>query len=117
MKTKWINTTLLIASTCLISACAQKETMAGAPVQVEKMNRRIIQIANFAVETQQKKTDTKLVFVKVLDASSQVVAGANYKITMEVTEAGKTKKAEAVVWEQTWRKPDPLQLTSWTWLD
>jgi hypothetical protein len=25
------------------------------------------------------------------------------------------KEAEAVVWWQAWRKPDPYQLTSWIW--
>jgi hypothetical protein len=28
---------------------------------------------------------------------------------------GVEKTADAVVWWQAWRKPDPYQLTSWTW--
>jgi hypothetical protein len=30
---------------------------------------------------------------------------------------GREKQAEAIVWWQAWRNPDPYQLTSWKWID
>jgi len=38
----------------------------------------------------------------------------NYKLTLEVLVDGKKQTAEALVWWQSWRQPDPYQLSSWT---
>jgi len=39
----------------------------------------------------------------------------NYRLTLRVTIDAHEKEAEAVVWWQAWRKPDPYQLKSWMW--
>jgi hypothetical protein len=53
--------------------------------------------------------------VRILGAEQQVVAGLNYRLQLRVTLDGEEKTAEALVWWQAWRKPEPYQLTSWTW--
>lgn len=75
--------------------------------------------ARFAVEARMKAATNSpaLSLAKVELAETQVVAGTNYRLVMTVRE-GKEKtgrRAEAVVWWQPWRSPEPYQLTSWSW--
>lgn len=75
--------------------------------------------ARFAVEARMKSATNSpaLRLAKVESAETQVVAGTNYRLVLTVRE-GKEKserRAEAVVWWQPWRSPDPYQLTSWSW--
>lgn len=56
---------------------------------------------------------SKLALLKVLRAERQIVAGTTYKLTLRVQEGDTQKNVEAVVWWQSWRKPDPYELTSW----
>lgn len=49
---------------------------------------------------------------KVVTAQSQVVAGINYKLTLNLTKGGEKKKASATVW----RKLDgSFEVTKWKW--
>ena len=57
----------------------------------------------------------RLELVRILGAEQQVVSGLNYRLQLRVTLDGEEKTAEALVWWQAWRKPEPYQLTSWTW--
>jgi hypothetical protein len=57
----------------------------------------------------------RLALVRIVAAEHQVVAGMNYRLQLRVTLDGEEKTAEALVWWQAWRKPEPYQLTSWTW--
>ena len=59
----------------------------------------------------------RLELIKILRAEEQVVAGMNYRLTLKVKVNGKEKQADAVVWWQNWRKPNPYELTSWRWSD
>jgi hypothetical protein len=75
--------------------------------------------ARFAVEARMKSATNSpsLRLAKVESAETQVVAGTNYRLVLSVRE-GKDKterRAEAVVWWQPWRSPEPYQLTSWSW--
>ena len=56
----------------------------------------------------------KLQFQAIERVRHQVVAGANYELTLTVLENGKTRRAEAVVWHQLDGK---YEVTSWKWLD
>ena len=67
--------------------------------------------AKFAVAAQ----DAKLVFQALEKAERQVVAGLNYRLTLRVTDAGATRRAEAVVWKKLGNAGH--ELTSWRWLD
>ncbi len=57
----------------------------------------------------------RLALVRIVGAEHQVVAGMNYRLQLWVTLDGEKKTAEALVCWQAWRKPEPYQLTSWTW--
>lgn len=85
-------------------------------------DNNVIAAAAFAVTAQEKamqnKDDpkpAKLKLVKILSAQQQVVAGMNFRLKLKVSVNGENKEAEAVVWWQAWRKPDPYRLTSWKW--
>jgi hypothetical protein len=95
---------------------------AGGYAKASVTHKEVVAAAAFAIKAQRKamqeKKETalpKLELVKILHAEQQVVAGINYRLKLKVTLNGKEKTAEAVVWWQAWRKPDPYQLTSWTW--
>jgi hypothetical protein len=90
----------------------------AAPVTQEE----VIAAANFAVQTQEKsiqqKTSdpkAKLELVAIQSAEVQVVAGMNTRLKLKVKLNDKEMTAEAVVWWQAWRNPDPYQLTAWVW--
>lgn len=108
----------LFASTPAVTA----ENLVGGYSQASVTNETV-QAAAAAAITAQAKTlpapkegvATKLELVKILAAEQQVVAGMNYRLTLRVKLDGKEKTAEAVVWWQAWRQPDPYQLTTWKW--
>lgn len=94
-------------------------------------DREVKSAADFAVKTQQAAlrkeassqgdpkakppTLPRLALVRIVAAEHQVVAGMNYRLQLRVTLDGEEKTAEALVWWQAWRKPEPYELTSWTW--
>jgi hypothetical protein len=125
MKTKWVPTglaaLLLSSAACQITSLAQHNTPGGYTT-ASVTNNEVVAAANFAIKAQQSTVQEKkdldppnLELVKILQAEQQVVAGANYRLKLKVKLNGKTTTAEAIVWWQAWRKPDPYQLTSWTW--
>ncbi|KAI3414626.1 Cysteine proteinase inhibitor [Psidium guajava] len=59
-------------------------------------------LARFAVEEHNKKENTMLQFVKVVNAKQQVAAGTVYYITIEATDGGVKKVYEAKVWVKPW---------------
>lgn len=95
---------------------------AGGYRKASVSDKEVVAAASFAIKAQQQTMQDKqqpappkLELVKILRAEQQVVAGINYRLRMRVRLNGKEKTAETVVWWQSWRKPDPYQLTSWTW--
>jgi len=85
-------------------------------------NPEVIAAADFAIRATEtamrKKQDTqsaKLSLVKILSVQKQVVAGMNFRLNLKVNLNGTEKEAEAIVWWQDWRKPDPYRLTLWNW--
>ena len=60
-----------------------------------------------------RKSTLKLVSIE--SAEQQVVAGINYRLRLKVKLDGQVRGAEAVVWLQSWRKPEPYRLTAWSW--
>jgi hypothetical protein len=51
----------------------------------------------------------------IVAARAQVVAGINYQLHLRVRSNGTEREADATVWWQPWRRPDPFQLTAWKW--
>ena len=94
----------------------------GGYSEASVTEKEVVAAAAFAIKEQQKEMqkDTegespKLELVTILEAHQQVVAGMNYRLKLKVTVNGEEKTAETVVWWQSWRKPNPYKLTSWTW--
>lgn len=100
------------------------QTMPGGYAKASVTKKDVQEAAAYAIKAQAKtmqgqeeKRATKLELVEILTAEEQVVAGMNYRLKLQVKVNGKEKQADAVVWWQPWRKPDPYQLTSWKWND
>jgi Aspartic acid proteinase inhibitor len=96
--------------------------MAGGYSAIAVTNKEVIDAAAFAVKIQQKvmqhpkgEPPAKLELTAIIGAEQQVVAGMNYRLRLKVKVDGIEKDAEAVVWWQPWRKPEPYQLASWNW--
>jgi hypothetical protein len=112
---------VLFAAVGPIASLAQ-ESKPGGYVTASVTNKEVCAAAAFAIKAQQnalqenKGTEpVKLELVRIVQAKQQVVAGMNYRLKLKVKLNGKEKTAEAVVWWQAWRKPDPYKLTAWTW--
>ncbi len=112
---------ILFLATALISSYAQAGVVGGY-TDASVADKEVVAAANFAVKAQEKAMRKnpggkpgKLVLIAILGAKSQVVAGTNFQLRLQVSDNGTKRTAEAVVWSQPWRKPNPNQLTSWTW--
>jgi cystatin-C len=94
-----------------------QQTRVGGYATTPVTNQEVADAAAFAIKAQEKAgTNTvKLELVEIRGAESQVVAGVNYRLHLKVKQDGRERTAEAVVWWQSWRRPEPYQLTSWTW--
>ncbi len=116
-------TYILFVTFCIVAGCAQEPTPGGF-AKASVTEEDVVAATAFAIKTQEKTMQdpkggqpTKLELVRILGAEEQVVAGVNYQLKLKVKVNGKEKRAEAVVWWQAWREPDPYQLTSWKWSD
>jgi hypothetical protein len=87
----------------------------GAPAPAGVKDKEVVKAAQFAVKAA-SKDGAKVTLVKVLSAKTQVVAGINYILTLQVKQGKKVRTAKTVVWEQAWRKV-PYELTSWKFTD
>lgn len=125
MKTKYIlicaAAVLLFTAACPITGLAQQSRLGGYAT-ASVTNKEVVAAAAFAIKAQQNamqekmdKDPPKLELVTIMKAEQQVVAGMNYRLKLNVKLNGKERTAEAIVWWQAWRKPDPYRLTSWTW--
>lgn len=110
--------------TMLVATGLAERVLVGGYAKASVSDKEVVEAANFAVKAQQAAMQNakdgkpaKLELVKILDAEQQVVAGMNYRMKLKVKVDGKERQAEAVVWWQAWRKPDPYQLTTWKWTD
>ncbi|KAF8030296.1 hypothetical protein BT93_E2675 [Corymbia citriodora subsp. variegata] len=61
------------------------------------------EIAEFAVKTRNDEANTGLSLERVAKGETQVVAGTNYRLVVEVKDGANTKSFEAVVWDQPWQ--------------
>lgn len=133
MKTEYILTgiagVLLLTAACPETCLAQQPGV-GAYAAAAVNNKEVVAAAAFAVRAQEntlrgdkdKDKDReqdleppRLELVTIMRAEQQVVAGMNYRLELKVKLNGKERNAEAIVWWQAWRKPDPYKLTSWRW--
>jgi len=66
--------------------------------------------AAFAVRERARQTRRRVTLVSIVSAESQVVAGTNYRLVMNVREAGEVGSVTAVVFQSLRRR---MSLTSW----
>jgi len=110
---------LLVASGALVGSVLAATPMPGGKEVADVTNAWVVAAAEFAVHAQQqvlqKDASTPaatLVLVKIVSAESQVVAGMNYYLILQVTEDGTPRTAVAVVYR---RFNGEHKLTSWKW--
>lgn len=103
-----------------ITAMATTGSFSDVPVT----EKAVIDAAEFAVEAKAMKmagettsAQTKMELLEILNAQQQVVSGMKYRLKVAVSLDGKEIMAEAVVWWQAWREPNPYILTSWSWVE
>ena len=83
--------------------------LAGGYLSTE-IDSEVRKVAEFAVKMQAKATGKPLQLVKILKVESQVVAGLNYRLEIEVADGSKHLNAHAVIWKKL---DGSLVLTSW----
>lgn len=116
-----LRTTIIFAAFCIIfgaaSTCfAQKDIITGGYSPIPASDRGAVAAAKYAVKAEAKKSRASVKFVSIKQAETQVVAGQNYRLCMEVTVTPKgaktavTKNVSAVVYKNLKQK---LSLTSW----
>ena len=112
---------LLFIAAGSLTCLAQPARVGGYAVG-SVTNKEVVAAAAFAIKAQQHAMQEnkdaeppKLELATILQAEQQVVAGVNYRLKLKVKLNGTEKTAEAIVWWQAWRKPDPYRLTSWAW--
>ena len=98
--------------------------MTGSFSDVPVTDKAVVDAAEFAVEAEAMKmsgettsAQAKMELLEILNAQQQVVSGMKYRLKVAVNLDGKEIVAEAVVWWQAWREPNPYILTSWNWLE
>lgn len=114
--------TLSAFALCAFAVVCTKEPIVGGYTKTPVTDNDVIQAAEFAINAQSKtiqrvseQQPSNLQLLKILRAEQQVVAGVNYRLTLSVMDDGNHQRtAEAIVWWQAWR-PNPYELTSWTW--
>lgn len=103
---------------CAGLSCAQTEgPIVGGYGTADVKDPDVIAAAKYAVKKQAKKQGVKIKFMSINKAETQVVAGLNYRlcINVEVREKGKKTYtpmfAQAIVFKDLKQK---FSLTSWT---
>ena len=107
----------LVAAACLslIGAAAMQtepKRMAGGWGTLSVKDERVMDAARFAVTTQSAVSKTQLKLVSVIEASSQMVAGTNYAMTLKVLHDGANQKIHAIVWAKL---DGSYELIQWSW--
>jgi hypothetical protein len=124
MKTTFIPA--CIVGSILLAGCATavrtQSPLLGGYAAASVTDKQVIAAADFAVKAEEKAMQegkdaqpSTLTLIRILGARQQVVAGVNYQFTLKVKLNGREREADAVVWWQAWRVPDPYELTSWNW--
>ena len=87
------------------------EPIVGGYATAEVNESTVIGAAEFAV-AEHSKTGPMLKLLKITKAQTQVVAGINYKLELTVEEAGESKLAEVIVYQDL---TQTQALSAWVW--
>ncbi|KAL5575893.1 hypothetical protein UlMin_017592 [Ulmus minor] len=79
------------------------QTLAGGWKPIENLkDPEVKEIADYAVAEYNKRAKLNLKLKSVVQGETQVVAGLNYRLVLEVQNGKKPERYQAVVWEKTW---------------
>jgi len=78
-----------------------------------KLTEDVKMAADFALREESKREVIGLKLVSISKAEKQIVAGVNFRLTLEVNKGGSTRVANVVVFRDLKSR---YQLTSWKWL-
>lgn len=92
-------------------AAAVSAQMVGGYRSIAKTDETVLSAATFAVAAQADKTQSEIELLDVIKAESQLVAGMNYRLCLEVSAGAGPSYVQAVVYVDLKRNP---RLTSWT---
>jgi hypothetical protein len=87
--------------------------IAGGWSKVSVQDENVRKAAEAAVKSASRNSGKPVTLVSIDEASQQVVAGMNYALKLTVKVGGTTRKAETMVWWQSWR-PVPFEVTDWS---
>lgn len=97
---------LLCALLCC--ACLASAALPGGYSDASPVEKDIKSVAKFAVSAQRGA-----ILERIVSAETQVVAGLNYRLKIEVKTPGGLRMAKAVVYRDLKNK---MSLTSWEWV-
>jgi hypothetical protein len=89
---------------------AQQTPIAGGYGERRVNDPGVRAAAAFAVRERGRQTRRRVTLLNLTSAESQVVAGVNYRLVMDVREGGEVRSVTAVVFQNLRRR---LSLTSW----
>jgi hypothetical protein len=115
-------TAIALTAASLSVGCAATESKPGGYGPASVASKEVVAAATFAAEAQQQvikkqpgEASASLELIGIQAAEQQVVSGVNYRLRLKVRHNERERTAEAAVWWQAWRQPDPYRLTSWHW--
>jgi len=115
----WRSLAWAIPATALLSSAAAVALVPGGWAKASVKDPGVVAAAEFAVaeRLEQLRADAAgadLKLVKIVKAEQQVVAGMNYRLTLEVDAGAGPATVEAVVWARVWlEEKERYQLTEW----
>lgn len=118
----WVGLAVALNAPAAPAAGSVHAPVVGGVAPASPRDKQVKAAAEAAVKTETlvlhedrltRKSTLKL--VSIVSAEQQVVAGMNYRLRLRVKLDGKLRDAGAVVWWQSWRKPEAYRLTEWTW--
>src|SRR5688500_2991795 len=101
---------LLILGANIAAPRAQERPIAGGYGERPTNDRSVTAAAAFAVRERGRQTRRRITLLSITSAESQVVAGVNYRLVMDVREGGEVRSVTTVVHQNLRRR---LSLVSW----
>lgn len=103
----------IIGSSFQVNNVEFENTQPGGWTQVNINNTDVKKIASFATKTIEAKRNVgPIKLIKINKASEQIVAGKNYKLTLELATKWRTIICEVLVFYQSWTNIRILERSS-----
>ena len=101
---------LIFGASASVFAAAQGGPVAGGYMERPTNDRGVRAAAAFAVRERVRQTRRRVTLLSITSAETQVVAGVNYRLVMDVREGGEVRSVTTVVFQNLRRR---LSLVSW----